>query len=306
MSQLTLCPYKRVPISELDSSNREHVIPDALGGPNAFTILADSQMNSTFGSGIDAYLINNFVSRSIASRLGIQTRSGPATLILSGVNNATGTPVHAKIREGAFDFRFTNNSVTNPETGELIGFVGMDSDAEIALERANKAREKRGKGTFIASEPERIDSTFTGRVDVDIKMIAKGLLKIGYLTTVFTLGDKFILSESGRKMLDQLSPDAPEDTSVFRVAREGVDDFLGDLGLLDGVEEKHHLVGCLQLANKLVIVVRLFSCPLLTVIYEIEGPPMISLGTGMFYLIDSLDASIQRTEFGNSVRELRI
>lgn len=306
MNQLTLCPYKRVAISEVVSSNREHVIPDGLGGPNAFTILADSQMNSMFGSSIDAYLINNFVSRSIASRLGVQTRSGPATLILSGVNNATGTPVHAKIRKGLFDFRFTNNSVTHPETGELIGFVGMDSDAENALERANTARAKRGTGTFIAGEVEQIDSTFTGGFNLDLKMLARGLLKIGYLTAVFTLGDKFILSECGREMLAHFSQDTDEDTTLFKVAYGASDDFLGDLGLLEGVEEKHHLVGCLQLANKLIIVVRLFSCPLLTAIYEVESAPMISLGTGMFYLIDTLDASIKRTEFGNSDRELRI
>lgn len=306
MNQLTLCPYKGIPISELDSTNREHVIPDALGGPNAFTVLADSQMNSMFGSGIDAYLINNIVSRGIASRLGVQTRSGPATLTLSGTNNVTGTPVHATIRKGSFDVKFTNNSVTNPATGELMGFVGMDSDAENALERANKARAKRGKGTFIAGEAEQIDATFTGSVGLNLDLLARGLLKIGYLTAVFTLGDKFILSESGREMLDQFSQDTDKNTTFFNVAYEGVDDFLCDLGLLDGVEEKHHLVGCLQLANKFIIVVRLFSCPLLTVIYEVQSAPMISLGTGMFYLVDSLDASIKRTEFGNSNRELRI
>jgi hypothetical protein len=290
----------------LDSTNREHVIPDALGGPNAFTVLADSKMNSSFGSGIDAYLINNFMSRSIASRLGVQTRSGPATFTLSGVNNVTGTPVHARIRKGEFDFKFTNNSVTDPETGELIGFVGMDADAEKALERANIAKEKRGTGAFIAGEAEQIDSTFSGVLKLDLGLLAKGLLKTGYLTAVFTLGDKFILSEGGREMLDQFSRDSHEKTSFFRISNDLVDELLIDLGLLDGLEEKHHLVGCLQLSNKFIIIVRLFSCPLLTAIYEIEGPPMISLGVGMFYAIDSLDASIRRTVFGHSDHELRV
>ena len=57
---LIYCPYtdREVPKHQ---TNREHIIPLALGGVNGFEIAVDSKFNSTLGSDLDGALANEFL-----------------------------------------------------------------------------------------------------------------------------------------------------------------------------------------------------------------------------------------------------
>lgn len=80
-------------------SNREHIIPDALGGPNSLALNADAKTNSELGEGLDSRLINSPLMAMLASRAGVQARSGPVTVKLQGQLLADGSPVDIRISE---------------------------------------------------------------------------------------------------------------------------------------------------------------------------------------------------------------
>lgn len=74
----TICPYLLKPISSKNLS-REYVIPNALGGPIAFSVKAGQTFNSNFGSGLDAAFVNDDLLRA-AAYFQIKTGSGPARM----------------------------------------------------------------------------------------------------------------------------------------------------------------------------------------------------------------------------------
>lgn len=64
------CPYTGLPISKVVAS-REHIVPDALGGPNGFALAADRAQNSRYGQTVDSRLINSTLMGKAAVEAGV-------------------------------------------------------------------------------------------------------------------------------------------------------------------------------------------------------------------------------------------
>lgn len=294
---LTICPYTKLPLELLERSSREHIIPDALGCPDAFSVTADAQLNSEFGDGIDGYLANSFMARSIASRLGIKTRTGPAKLTLKGHHKETGVQVQLNISKDGFDANIPGGVVKDPDTGEIAGLVGFNDAAARSLEQINATRQKRGKPLLIPAETRRVDSTVRGRIELDLSMLSRALLKVAYLTAAYSIGDSFLTSPSGTEMLVRISsPDNADLESFSYLDLSG--EQLRELHLLPGsLEERHHYVGWIRSDKGLLLVVRLFDCDLLSACYFVKDfPPHQLPSSGAFYLIDTLGSGVTRLD----------
>ena len=65
-SKLTRCPYTLRPIGEIDTS-REHVILDALGGPDGYSVTADRMANNRLGETVDAAFLADSIVEMMSS-----------------------------------------------------------------------------------------------------------------------------------------------------------------------------------------------------------------------------------------------
>lgn len=90
------CPYTCLPISKVVAS-REHIVPDALGGPNGFALKADRDRNSRYGDTVDARLIQSTLMGQAAADANVMTRTGPAEWSALGKHRCTASMFHDSI-----------------------------------------------------------------------------------------------------------------------------------------------------------------------------------------------------------------
>lgn len=70
-----LCPYTVRPVGDIEC-NREHIIPDALGGPNGFALKTHALTNLKLGATVDSRLSNSEIMCMAAMMAGVRSRSG--------------------------------------------------------------------------------------------------------------------------------------------------------------------------------------------------------------------------------------
>ena len=257
----TKCPYTLKPISAIDCS-REHIIPDALGGPNGFALNADAKVNSAFGNGVDGTLINQPLMLMKASQAGVRTHNGAVVVKLQGTLVSDGSPTDIRIFEdGQATFRSRIPVVKEPTTGEVIGVRGYGEAAQQQVDALRAGHARKGRAV-VAGKPVVGDSTTNVQVKHDLAADDQGLGKIAYLTAVWTLGDAFIDTPTAaafRKLI--FGPPTREaiDASGVRVLR---DDGSGQ-PIMPRSAREHHLI-CAITDGMLVVHVTLFCESLFT------------------------------------------
>jgi len=257
----TKCPYTLEPIAEIDS-NREHIIPDALGGPNGFALNADAMANSTFGDGVDATLINQPLMLMKASQAEVETRSGPVVVKLQGTLVSDGSPSDIRIFEdGRATFRSRIPVVKDPNTGEVIGVRGYGDAAKKQADALRAGNAKKGR-IVVTGESVAGDPTTNVRLRHDLAADDQGLGKIAYLTAVWTLGDTFIDTPAAaafRKLI--FGPPTREsiDASGVRVLRDDG----SEAPFIPPSAREHHLI-CATTGGTLFVYVSLFCDHLFT------------------------------------------
>lgn len=70
-------PVHLVSVADLSAPSLEHIIPDALGGPNGFSVTADREMNSQLGT---SDLINDHALKFLAMSYGVKNRTGDVAI----------------------------------------------------------------------------------------------------------------------------------------------------------------------------------------------------------------------------------
>lgn len=255
------CPYSLRQIADIDSS-REHVIPDALGGPNGLALNADAETNNKLGEGVDARLINSPLMAMSASRARVQTRSGPVTLKLQGELLADESPVDIRISEdGSTNFRSRVPVVKDRTTGEVVAVRGFGGAAQKQLEDLSTGHARKGR-VVLAGEATTLDPTTHVSVGYNRVEVEQALAKIAYLTAVWTFGDAFLdTAAAGAFRALVLGPLASEP-----LANDGIairQDEPDEPPVLPPRDNEHHL-HCAALDGVLFVRVSLFCSPLFT------------------------------------------
>jgi hypothetical protein len=291
----TICPYTLQPITEIDAS-REHVIPDALGGPNGFAVRASAAANSDWGHTIDAAFINSHVAGICASRLGLKTRSGPADLKLRGELASDGSPAEVSLSLAETEFRL-RSPIVKDDKGELVAVRGYGDQAQKELDRVVADLKRKGK-TVEVGVATPMDGEVHARIKVNAKDLGLGLIKIAYLANVWFLGDDFTRSEVAAIFRERLKdgPRAP-DARDLRIAEIPYSQVVATLA--PGVTEAHHFICSIRGAGTLTTIVRLFDEELLSGNFVVEAADLAAATQETvieFVTVNTADGSI--TESG--------
>lgn len=170
-----ICPYTGLQISDIESS-REHIVPDALGGPNGFSLRADSKMNSYYGGTIDSRLVHDALLKFKAVEHGVSTRNGAATFRVRGQAVVDGSPVDAEMTHAGIRLKSRIPVVKDQSDPRKLVIRGFAGDAERQLKRV--VADAKRKGLKLVTEgPFAQDSTFRARVTHTPMEVVQGLGK---------------------------------------------------------------------------------------------------------------------------------
>lgn len=261
-----LCPYTSSLVTSLDA-NREHIIPDALGGPNSFAVRADRTMNERYGATVDSRLIHAPIVSLLAAKLGVTSRSGPTASRAKGSLVEDGSPVDVEFSSSSVSFRIRKPVVHDDQTGELAAVRGFGNDAQKQLARIARDLSKKGQ-TVIAGAASVSTSQVRVRLTHNRLHVEQGLGKIAYLATVWTLGDSFIATAAAAKYRAYIGAEplneAMATTGLCAMPISKLRDAMPNLS------EAYHLILCSQRGNRVTTLVRLFNSDLLSAVYVVN------------------------------------
>lgn len=267
MNNLT-CPYTCLPISDIDAT-REHIVPDALGGPNAFALSADSTRNSRYGASVDSRLINSTAMGMAAAAAGVRTRSGPATWATRGSLVADGAEVQVVGSHESMDLRFRKPVEVDPVTREVQTISGFGASLDKELARVRRDLQRKGRDLGVVEERQTINPIVHGQFEHNFSEMAQGLTKIAYLATVWAVGDEFIETSAGARYRSWI--DAEPTAAALEAA--GLQPWGPSLFSEDGPRYQHR-ISCMAFGELLVTGVRLFGERMFEVTIAVEAPEL--------------------------------
>jgi hypothetical protein len=269
MPRPTICPYTLVSIPDLSAPSLEHIIPDALGGPNGFSVTADQKMNSQLGTSVDADLINYHALKFLAMSYGVKTRTGEVSLSLEGTLDLDGEsiPQALKLSKGQLDLRMAKPVRTDPITGAVTGVIGWGDEAGKNLAAVTKGLQRKGYSVEAGESQSTSGGEVSSRIVHDNFATTRGMAKIAYLSLAFTFGDDFIIGSEGAAFRAAYSAD---DFAMLKLA--GVTGGPGSASpFMPDVPEGHHTVIAIRQSGQYCAVVRLFSSDLLTKTFSVRS-----------------------------------
>ena len=290
----TICPYTCQPVSAIDAS-REHIIPDALGGPNEFALGADRACNSTYGEGVDSNLINSPLVSLSATRYGVETRSGEAQMRKRGVLTADASPVDVTFSKDEVKLRM-RMPVVKDENGNLVAVRGFGYAAQAELQRLERDFKKKGR-SVIAGEPTPLAPEVKVSLVHNHNHVQQGLAKIAYLATVWTVGDAFVNTSAGGLFRAYINS-APEtdDLKAVGLAAVRVDDLKEAMPDMPG---HYHVIICRRDGSQIATAIRLFGQDLLTRMFVVEAPELpASAPMTRILIVDSIEKTLEEAEYG--------
>lgn len=200
MKVLSICPYTLTQVESNSKFNREHVIPDALGGPNGFSLIADAKTNSVLGETVDADLINNDLVRMIAVKYNIITRTGTAELRLKGVAEFKGEKIQQFVTFKHDDLLIKTATpiIKDYETNHVKGIVGWGEEASTNAEIVKRNFLRKGIQSKLGEIESHSDQAIKTGLVHNQYFVTRGLSKIAYLALAYTFGEEFIKSDAGK------------------------------------------------------------------------------------------------------------
>lgn len=284
------CPYTGQPISQGDAS-REHIVPDALGGPNGFALKADRVRNSQYGETVDSRLISSPLMGKAAAEAGVVTRSGPATWSVGGVLEADGAAVQLTGSHAGVDFRFRQPVEVVSDAGGVMAIRGFGRATDKEIARVRKDLRRKGRDLGIVEERQTVNPVVRGLFEHNLSEALQGLTKIAYLATVWAVGDEFIVTQAGARYRSWI--DAEPTATALEAA--GLHPAGRSMFSVGGPNDQH-LISCMAAGDHLVTGVRLFSKPYFEVTIAVEVPELhLPHGHGWLATIDAKSKTFQET-----------
>jgi hypothetical protein len=276
-----ICPYTCQPISAIEVSS-EHIVPDALGGPESFALAADKPRNSAYGASVDIRLIRSPLMGMAAARAGVETRNGPSTWKTQGQLVADDSPVELIGSKDSVQFRFRKPVEVDPETRQVRAVKGFGAGVDRELARVSADLLRKGR-ELVPIETKVLDSGVRGSFAHNLSEAVQGLSKIAYLATVWAVGDGFINTAAGaqyRSWLDvEPTAEALESAGLRPVG--------ASMFKTQGMPSQHH-IACVISGQTVLTGVRLFNHPLFELTLAVEAPELQLLdGHGHLVTIDA-------------------
>jgi hypothetical protein len=286
----TLCPYTALPVSSI-KTNREHIVPDALGGANGFALKADAQTNVDYGGTVDSWLIHSPVASMLAAQFGVHTRSGTSVFKARGALVADASPVDVELGQNLASFRSRVPVVKDENSGAIVAVRGFGPAAENELSRVAAGVAKKGL-TVVPGERALLDSEVRVPFVVNRLDIAHGLGKIAYLATVWTLGDSFIPTAGAARYRAWINAEHTEAAlSAIGLGMLPTAELGAEFGHMS---KSTHILTCTVINGKVATFVRLFNNDLLSFGSVVDIPELQIMPNSMRIIsIDSVQKSIE-------------
>jgi hypothetical protein len=297
----TICPYTLMPISEISKTSKEHIFPEAIGGPGSYTVRVDAEANSWFGSEVDSLFNDSFLVRFARTTLGIGGKTGIPDLKLKGKTAESGEAVDVTI------------SHTKPPQISRVKRGGYDKSAKkgySVLKSGNIESEKeRLTATFAKmgmkvnfKDPKPLDSgPVSISSDVDLAILRAGILKIAYLGAFEALGDEFLsdpLNSEWQKAIRATTHESRIGIRLFGSCP--VQDPDGNLVPLPASKLHHHVLSVFCNSGTTLVSVKLFGNDALTCLCPLSTTSSLGMKHGEEFHVtcDALAKRVQKIFFG--------
>lgn len=186
------CPLTLKRLDQIEKLSDEHIIHEAIGGPKWFSVRADADENSRFGSGPDSRFLNSTVVKAWRIHHGILGKAEQElSLRLPATVKGTDQKVQATLKKGSIEVDYLPRVVSDRETGKGKITVSKDRlDAELA--RVTRDFAKKGLRLTVTGQSSHGQPELDIPVSVEVAPILAGAPKIIYLTGFYFLGDLFL------------------------------------------------------------------------------------------------------------------
>jgi len=245
------------PLSECPSVNGEHILPSAFGAPESFTVPADASENQRINIELDAPTINMSLLRMIAMAQGVKTRSGDIDLKTVGVIQETGEEVNSTFSANGFKTSFRKPVEESAHTGYVRVVKGMGEDAMRMAQAIKTKYEKKGLQVEIGDPVSIAKPTINHRLELDVNLLRRMMVKIAYLMTVRLFGDEAIQSDNGRIYRSAMM--AKDDEAMSKTGIGGGTYEEQQPSFLPKSLETGHTLSCFRFGAQVVSSVTLFG-----------------------------------------------
>lgn len=292
---LTRCPYTLKSISALAEDSREHIILDALGGPDGYSVRACRIANNELGETVDSALLSNPLIQMQRSKLGIKSRSGVASWKMTGETIDGGRPVEITIpHEGEVSVHH-KKPVEKSEDSYTI--IAPPVQSEKLLDEIKKNLKRKGKQITDIQDTQIASQELNARLNINLTEIQSGLMKIAYLACCDYLGDEFLDDPMNPEWQRAIRASTAEESKDIKIHGKS----LSEIGVLDFVfpklTEHEHCIVIFSLNQPGPVVgVRLFGDPLFTAVALASETSDYGLNEadGVVIICDSKSSSIRR------------
>lgn len=291
----TICPYTLKPFAAIKVS-REHVIPDALGGPADFSVTAEEQWNGLYGRGLDAHFVNDDLMKAAAQFYKIKTRSGQAKLSVKGQLTYGKTVIAATVDNfaGSSPTIYPKKPVT--DAGNYFEIIADDKNFDKLL--AATIKNNASKGIYLQpSKLQKPSGTFNGHIEHSIWKKTLGLIKIGYLSLVYTFGDDLIRSSAGVAFRK-----AYESKTQTELNNSGLD--ITELLFKGSVppQSSRHKVAAVRDGNAYAVYVSLFEEPAFTRQFSFPAnQKKLQSAQGLVYEVNTVENKLTSRPFNATI-----
>lgn len=297
---LTRCPYTLKPLTELAETSREHVILDALGGPDAYSVRACPRANSKLGETVDAAFLAESLVEAARSRVGVKSRSGVTVWNLTGETVEGNRPVDVTIpHQGPVDVYHRKPIEKDAETNSYR-IIAQPEQADKLLEELKDNLAKKGKEIAKVEITQRPSQQIHSRIQVDFTVLQTGLMKIAYLACCEFLGDSFLddaLNPEWQKAIRAQSWEDAEKIKIHGCCFDKAADCVNRI--LPKMPNHQHGIAIVNLKQSgPVVAVRLFGDELLTAVVcasETSNHGRLA-GQGQLLICDSKTGMIHRKQ----------
>ena len=293
VGERTRCPYTLKPLAELANASREHVVLDALGGPNAYAVTACQVVNNQLGQSVDAAFLKEPAVAIARTREGIQTRNGESTWRMNGKTVEGDRPVQVTFSGSSVEvYHEKPVEKSERESGVSYQIIAPESQAAEQIERLKKKLARKGMVFFEPEVRRTEDQTIRGQLVMHLDVLEAGLMKIAYLACFEMLGDAFLddpLNEEWQKLI---RGGTMEERKAIRITRGIHPQETGPFaqGLLPKLEPHQHGIAIVNFNHGLYVIVRLFGDPLLTAFARVSETSDFGLeeAGGKLVVIDAI------------------
>jgi hypothetical protein len=113
------CPLTLKRLDQIPKLSDEHIIHEAIGGPRWYSVKADADENSRFGSGADSRFLNSIVVKAWRIHHGILGKAEQElSLRLPGTVKGTDQKVEVTLKKGSAEVDYVPRVVRDRESGK--------------------------------------------------------------------------------------------------------------------------------------------------------------------------------------------